>query len=210
MTIQIATTQDVTPENLRSEPSFRSNVESSIAFGLGVSDEQVSVIKIDIVSRRLRADDEGFPARRLTNAALKVDYEVYMNGQAEKNRIKSSLEASMDSKGDFAKAFQKDLQAKEKASGRTVVVDSMKVAAVDVVDRTMSISEAKVDAQEKAASTTTSSTSTSQAPTTKTWTVTEPRAPATTEAMDYSVAGQASEIFPQLWMATMIILANCL
>jgi len=220
MSIQIASTQDVTPEILQSDASFRSNIESSIAEALGVFDGQVSVTKIAIDSRRLQAGNAGSGARRLNNAGLKVDYEVYMEGSTEALRIKTSMmEASTDSQGDFVKSFRENLQAKEKASGRTLVVDSMSVASVDLLDRTISISDAKVAAKEKAMATTTTTTSTSSTskkPTTKKPTMvsaTAEEAPATTTPASKSAiedaAGAASEIVPQLWMAILAILAYC-
>lgn len=219
MSIKIASTQDVTPEILQSDTSFRSNIESSIAEALGVIDGQVSVTKVAIDSRRLQSGNEGSGARRLNNAGLKVDYEVYMDGSTEALRIKSSMmEASTDSQGDFAKAFRENLQAKEKASGRTLVVDSMSVASVDLVDRSISISDAKVAAKEKAMATTTTTTSTSSTskkPTMVSATAEDvyKEAPATTTPASKSAiedaAGAASEIVPQLWMAVLAILAYC-
>lgn len=153
MKLQIATTQDTTLEDLTKDPSFRGNVESAIASSLGVQDKQVLMTKIEIASRRLgeAADSK---ARRLNDAPLKVDYEVYMSGDAERNRIKGSIE-----KGEIATAFKKELRTKEKASGRSVVVDDMQIESVDVVDRMVPIEEAKLAAIEKAATTSPPSTS---------------------------------------------------
>lgn len=210
MSLQIATTQDVSLEELRIEPTFLSNLESSIAVGLGVLVDQVMVTKVEVDSRRLQADPEGVPARHLQSTALKVDYEVYMNGDAEKSRIKSHMEASMNSEGEFAKAFQKELQANEKASGRTVVVDSITVASVDVVERSDSISDAKETAKRKAVPTTTAppapapTTSTTKKPATV---VTE--APTTTQeaSLDTQAAGGTSRIFPHVCLVSVGILA---
>eukprot|EP00746_Dinoflagellata_sp_MGD_P002433 gnl/MRDRNA2_/MRDRNA2_104732_c0_seq1.p1 gnl/MRDRNA2_/MRDRNA2_104732_c0~~gnl/MRDRNA2_/MRDRNA2_104732_c0_seq1.p1 ORF type:complete len:263 (-),score=71.16 gnl/MRDRNA2_/MRDRNA2_104732_c0_seq1:659-1393(-) len=202
MSLQIATTQDVSLEELRIEPTFLSNLESSIAVGLGVLVDQVMVTKVEVDSRRLQADPEGVPARHLQSTALKVDYEVYMSGDAEAGRIGDSM------KGDFSEAFQKELQAKEKASGRTVVVDSITVASVDVVERSDSISDAKEAAKEKAKTTTT--TTSTIATTKKPTVVSATEAPATTTAdenIDAQTSSATSRMFPHVCLVSIGVLA---
>jgi len=208
MALQVATTQDVTPETLRTEPSFRTNVESSIARGLGVSDSQVLVTQIQVDSRRLQADADDSAARRLKNVQLKVDYEVYMTGDQERDRI---ITTSTDSS--FKQAFQKELRTKEEASGRSVVVDSIQVQSQSPVERTVSIEDAKqaskekVEAEAAAASTTPS--------TTKKPTITSVTdGPSTTMVVSNSgttdaISASASEIAPGVYLIALILLASC-
>jgi hypothetical protein len=201
-------------EELRSEPTFLINLESSIAVGLGVIVDQVIVTMLEVGARRLQAElvevGGGF-ARRLQNTALKVHYEVYMEGDAEKNRIKSNMEA-LGAKGDSAQAFQNELQAKEKESGRTVVVDSVVVASVDVVDRTESIDDAKKVAKEKATTTTSTLPTSPPAPApTEEPVASATEAPATTSALyesgDELTAGAVSTFIPKVWLLILALLA---
>jgi len=214
MTLQIATTQDIELEEIQKEPSFIKNVESSIAASLEVLEEQVSVTKLHVPSRRLQADAGSSSGRRLQNTPLKVDYEVYMKGDLEKNRIKSSLE------GSFAGVFQKDFHKKEKASGRFLIVDKVKVESIDVETRAVSISDAKVaatetykanvKAQEDAAAAEALTSSTSKKPTIKSVapnpSTTMPLVEDTATAPD--ATGSASETARQVWLVALAMLAR--
>jgi hypothetical protein len=192
------------------EPSFRSNVESSIAAGLGVKEEQVAVTNIEIDGRRLEAEH-----RRL-NAALKVDYEIYVGGDAERSRIKSQQSAGA-ANDDFGRTFSKSLQAKEKASGRSMIIDSVKVEPGDVVERTVSIEEAKVAAKEKAAKEKAAeekaaeekddTTTTKKAPTMKSATESPTESPgAPAKAMqDDDTAGFAAAITPSFCVVALLL-----
>jgi hypothetical protein len=201
LSLQVATTQDVKLEELVSEPTFLSNLESSIAVGLEVIVEQVLVTKVEVGSRRLQAGLEGLPTRRLQNAALKVEYEVYMNGEAETARILDSM------KGPMFEPFQNEIQAKEKASGRSVVVDSITVDSLSSEPRTESIGAAKAAAKEKAMPTTTTSAPTTEKPVI----VSATEAPSTTtaEALDGEpAAGGVCSLIPSVWLLALAIIAT--
>lgn len=145
MAFQIESTEDATLEDLSMESSFRSNVESSIAVGLGVEKEQVIVTDIQAVSRRLQASSERPAERRLQYGLLQVEYEVYMSGDMERNRIRNNIDYS----GDFVQTFQRSLMIKEKVNGRNVVVDKVMSKSVSISGRTQSVTEARLAAKEK-------------------------------------------------------------
>lgn len=202
---QIATTQDLTLEELSKEPSFRSNVETSIASSIGVNDEYVAVTGVDVASRRLEALTESVDisaTRRLKNALLKIDYEVYTTGDLERNRIRSR----MTSDDDFASIFLKELQEKEEASGRSLSMDDVKVAVVDVNERTVSIADARLAAKEEVAARSPSRTSTTRK------TITIKSAGSTTVAPedDISMATTSSpcEMIPPVWLVMLVGLAS--
>jgi len=145
MAFQIESTEDATLEDLSMESSFRSNVESSIAVGLGVEKEQVIITDIQAVSRRLQASGERSAERRLQYGLLQVEYEVYMSGDMERNRIRNSIDYS----GDFVQTFQRSLMIREKVDGRNVEVDKVMSKSVSISGRTQSVTEARLAAKEK-------------------------------------------------------------
>lgn len=202
MALQIATTQDVTLADLSKDKLFRSNVESSIAVGLGVDHVQVLVTKIEIDSRRLQADAEGSQGRHLQSAVLMVTYEVYVSGGVERNRINGSINPI------FSKTFRNDLQSKEKASGRFVVVDSVKVESMEFVERTVSVEQAKLAAKKEAAATTTlaTSTTTSKAPmTTAVTPAPTTKLPLIEVSADDEIAGSATAVAASGWISAVIL-----
>lgn len=147
MTLQIQQdSEDVTLEALSLEPSFRNNVEKSIAAGLGVEEEQVLVTDVSISSRRLQADAQVTAARRLQLGLLEVEYEVYMTGDVERNRVRDTIET----REDFPRILREELEAKEKGAGRPLKVNEVTSASVSIKGRTESMNEARLAAKEQA------------------------------------------------------------
>merc|ERR1711959_195200 len=63
--------ENVTAESLAADTTFVANVAGSIAAGFGVDPSKVTVTKIEVVSRRLHAEQ-----RQLQGPKLKVEYEL--------------------------------------------------------------------------------------------------------------------------------------
>eukprot|EP00746_Dinoflagellata_sp_MGD_P163754 gnl/MRDRNA2_/MRDRNA2_91964_c0_seq1.p1 gnl/MRDRNA2_/MRDRNA2_91964_c0~~gnl/MRDRNA2_/MRDRNA2_91964_c0_seq1.p1 ORF type:complete len:243 (+),score=66.96 gnl/MRDRNA2_/MRDRNA2_91964_c0_seq1:65-730(+) len=145
MTLQIQQ-EDGTLDALSMEPSFRENLEESIAAALGLEEEQVLVTDVLVSSRRLQADAQDTAVRRLQTGLLEVEYEVYMTGDIERNRIANTIKTSED----FPSVLQYKLETKEKGAGRKLKVKEIKNESVIITGRTETMDKARLAAKEQA------------------------------------------------------------
>lgn len=104
MIITITTSWNTNLMELSVCPTFRNHVEKSIAVGLGIKDEHVYIVKMQLASRE----------------DLHVEYDVGVATEAEQNQIRISMVEYME-------VFKKELQARY-ASGGSVVVNDVKAA----------------------------------------------------------------------------------
>jgi len=127
--------ENVTAESLAADTTFVSNVASSIATGFGVDPSKVTIIKIELVTRRLRDTAQ---VRELQGTKLKVEYELVTTSLAEATAVQEVL-ADPTKSSSFAAAFTTALVEKEAASGRAVTVKEIVPEAATVTSKTESV-----------------------------------------------------------------------
>jgi len=108
---------NVTAASLAADTTFVSNVAGSITSSLGVDASNVTITKIELVSRRLKSSQ----ARQLYGKKLKVEFEMVTMSLAEALAVEATLSDSTAA-ASFGATFSSALVAKEAASGRVVVV----------------------------------------------------------------------------------------
>lgn len=117
---------NVTAEELANDETFVSNVEASIASGVGVDPSIVNVTGIAVITRRRLAEQP----RRLAGAKLQVDYELYTTDEAAKDTIVAAL----DDTSAFGAKFKDELVKAEANSGRTVEVNDVVASPPEVTE----------------------------------------------------------------------------
>lgn len=111
------------PEELIKNDTFVQNVASSLAAGLGLSEEQVRIISISIASsRRLQASQSV-----LSGLKYEVESEIYTDTEDEVNKIQTQL-SNATSQEEFIEVVAQELQTREKAVGRNVSVAAVSVS----------------------------------------------------------------------------------
>merc|ERR1719316_642790 len=125
---------ETSAETLVKDESFVANVRESLATGLGIKPSEIIISKIELGTRRLQG-------RQLSNANLKVDFEVVpeegtaaeVNQKVQQILMPTDLTESNDSSSvsqaqtKFQTLFKDTLVVKEKAAGREVTVGDVKV-----------------------------------------------------------------------------------